>query len=165
MIFLNKFSFISLFAIFTLFYGCNSQNSAVLIENSKNNKSQNDTNENIEFEEMRRVNANIGLKEITLFNNFQEILELYQQLENPKYSKSYPIPDLENDETLIVLKPELKNIKYGDFEITSIKKNGDSVFINYKEIENREYAQNKWTNPILIIKISDKFKTIQLISK
>ena len=159
MLYLSKFSIYSIFSTIALLFSCNS------LENSKQNSIVIENTEIKNFEEMRRLNYNIDLKETTVLNSFQDILALYQKLEDTKYSKGFPIPSLEENETLIVLKPKLKIEKYGDLEIIEIQNKKENLLINYKEIPNSEYEKNRLSNPILIIKTPEKFKTIQLTLK
>ena len=162
MIFLSKFSFCSTFTLLVLFCSCNSQKVVAQNKIMQNKIVEKEKTANVGFEEMRRLNFKINLKEITVLKEFQEILDLYQKFDDPKYGRGYPIPSLQDGESIIVIKPELKQKKFGDIEIESIKKTGNTLVINYKEVENWEYAQNKTSDPILIIKIQEKFKNIKL---
>ncbi|MFC6267629.1 hypothetical protein ACFQH0_04500 [Frigoriflavimonas asaccharolytica] len=145
-----------------MFFSCNSQRNIVVNENLKLNAQNVNDLEKVNFEEIRRLNLNINLKEITVLNDFQETLNLYQRLENGKYARSFPITSLQSGEKLIVIKPLLSKEKYGDLEILSIENKEGILNINYKEIENQEYYQNKWSNPILIIKVAENYKKIKL---
>ncbi len=159
MFYLSKFSISCVFLMIALVFSCNS------LENSNQSLNQSANTEILDFVEMRRLNYKIDLKETTFLNSFQDILTLYQRLEDTKYSKGFPIPSLEENETLIVLKPTLKKIKYGDIEIVDIQNKEENLIIKYKEILNVDYEKSKASNPILIIKTSEKFKTVQLTLK
>ena len=160
MISLGRFSIYSIIPILAWFCSCNSTQ---IIAQDMNTQISN--NEGVSFVEMRRLNKEIELPEVSHLNDFTAILNLYKKLENSNYSKSFPIPGLDEGETLIILKPKLTIEKYGDLEITNIQKRGDALSIEYKEIKNQEYEIEKASNPILIIKISEKFKTIIINKK
>lgn len=119
----------------------------------------------VDFWEVRRVNRNILLKESAIITTFAETSELYSKLEDKRFSRSEPIPTLSDDEFFIVLKPELKKIQYGDFEIIRIEEENSAIKIYYKEIINNEYLLNKQSNPILILRLKGKVpESIKLIS-
>ena len=160
MISLGRFSIYSIIPILAWFCSCNSTQ---IIAQDMNTQILN--NEGVSFVEMRRLNKEIELPEVSQLNDFTAILNLYKKLENSNYSKSFPIPGLDEGETLIILKPKLTIEKYGDLEITNIQKRGEELSIEYKEIKNQEYEIEKASNPILIIKISEKFKTIIINNK
>ena len=160
MISLGRFSIYSIIPILAWFCSCNS---ALITTHDMN--SHISSNEGISFVEMRRLNKKIDLPEVSHLNDFTAILNLYKKLENSNYSKSYPIPGLDEGETLVVLKPRLTVERYGDVEITNIQKKGNMLSIEYKEIKNQEYESEKVSNPILIIKISEKFNTIKITPK
>ncbi len=151
---INKL-FLLVLAMLGLFSACsNSQNM---------NSSQSQNASQIEFTEERRLNHKIDLNEVTIINTLQELTELYSRMENPDVPRSAPIPPFnEKTESVLVIKPVLKNLVNGDIEIESIKKSKSKLTVNYKEIENWEYSENKWSNPIVIIKISDKPSEIKL---
>lgn len=117
----------------------------------------------VEFTEERRLNHTLSLKESTIINTSQELIELYSQLEDRTTPRSAPIPAFdENTESILIIKPTLKSLKYGDIEIVKIEKVKDQLMINYREIENWEFAKKKWRNPTVILKISEKPSEIQL---
>lgn len=165
MIFLNKFSFCSVFIMFFLFFSCSSQIISTQNKNIEKTNMKIEKNEGIEFEEMRRLNFKIDREEVSVLKEFNEILNFYQKLENPKYPKSYPIPSLQEEESLIIIKPTLKKMKFGDLEIIKMMINNETLVIQYKEIENWEYKRDQVSDPIVIIKVSEKFKNINLTLK
>ncbi|SMC42583.1 hypothetical protein [Moheibacter sediminis] len=117
----------------------------------------------IEFTEERKLNHSLNLKETTIINSAQELTELYSKLRDKSIPRSAPIPAFdENTESIIILKPTLKNLTYADIEIESIEKVKSKLRINYREIENWEFTENKWNNPIVILRISEKPSEIQL---
>lgn len=148
-----------------LFCSCNSQTISTQHKDVDNNTVKIEKREGVEFEEMRRINFKIDIKEVSVLKDFDKILNFYQKLENPKYPKSYPIPSLQEGERLIVIKPALKKIKFGDIEIINIENKNETLFINYKEVENWEYKRDHVSDPIVIIKVSEKFNNIKLTSK
>ncbi|AZA54171.1 hypothetical protein EG348_14805 [Chryseobacterium sp. G0201] len=118
--------------------------------------------ENIEFTEVRRLNHTVNLKEYTIINSTKGIKDLYGKLNDSKFSRSSPIPILEGEnECFLVLKPKLKKIKYGDIQIEKIEAKGSILIINYRETESDEYAEKKQSNPIVILKVFNRPKTIQ----
>lgn len=130
--------------------------------NSKNNVNVKQSGENVEFVEMRRLNSGINLKELSVIHSTTGIKELYGRL-NEGFSRSAPIPVLENNnEFFLVLKPKLKNVQYGDIHIEKIEAKGPVLIVNYKEIENWEYAEKKLSNPVLIVKVLSKPGEIHL---
>lgn len=120
--------------------------------------------EKVEFTEERRLNAEINLKDYTIINSTKGIKELYMRLSDSKFSRSAPIPVLEEGSKayFLVLKPMLKNKKYGDIEIEKLEMNGSVLFVNYKEIESLEYAEKKQSNPIVILRVFSAPSEIKL---
>lgn len=117
----------------------------------------------IEFTEERRLNHGLNIKQATIINSLQELTELYGKLQDPSFPRSAPIPSFdENTEAILIIKPKLKNLTYGDIEIESIEKSKSKLWINYREIENWEFSENKWDNPIVILRVSEKPSEIQL---
>lgn len=139
--------------------------SLILFSNCKNvsgaiQKKQN--LENVEFTEVRRLNYAVNLKEYTIINSTKGIKELYGKLNDSKFSRSAPIPILEGEnECFLVVKPKLKKIKYGDIEIEKLESKGSVLIVTYRETESDEYAEKKQSNPIVILKISNRPKTIK----
>ena len=122
------------------------------------------TNE-LRFSEVRRLNRNIPLKEYTIVQSFEETLKLYRLMEDKRFSRSAPIPTLDENEFLLVLKPKLKTQPYGDIEIQKIEEVKSVLNVYYKEINNEEYLLNKEKNPILILKIEGKIPSgVKLIT-
>ncbi|MGK6341720.1 hypothetical protein ACMGDK_05735 [Chryseobacterium sp. DT-3] len=113
-------------------------------------------NNEIKFSEVRRVNKNIPLKEYTILQSFEETVKLYSLMQDKRFSRSEPIPTLSENEFLLVLKPTLKTLQYGDIEIEKIEEDKSVLNVYYKEINNEEYLLNKEKNPILILKIEGK---------
>lgn len=119
---------------------------------------------NVEFTEIRRLNDNndnIDLKEYTIINSTKGIKDLYDRFKS-KFSRSAPIPVLEREEEcFLVLKPRLKNIKYGDIKVEKLESDASTLIVTYREIENWEYAENKQSNPIVILKVFNRPNTIK----
>ncbi len=89
--------------------------------------------------------------------------EIYRKLDDSEYSKSAPIPVLENDtEFFLVVKPRIKKIKNNDIEIEKVESDGSVLWVAYREIQNDEYRKKRPSNPIVIIKILNKPKKIKL---
>lgn len=134
--------------------------------NSRKNMGLNLTNPTtslVEFVEIRRANSEIDLKEFSVINSTAGIKALYSRLNSGEFSKSVPIPVLENNQAFfLVLKPKLKYIQYGDIHIEKLEFNGSALQVNYKEIENWEYAEKKLSNPILILKVLRRPSEIEL---
>lgn len=125
------------------------------------NKDQN----KVEFTEIRRLNFDHNMKEYTVITSTKEIKDLYMELNDSKYSRSAPIPVLQEGEYFLVLKPKLKTLKNGDIDIVQMESNSSVLNIFYKEIENQEYSDKKLSSPILILKITDSPKKIKLTIK
>jgi len=107
----------------------------------------------IDFSEVRRLNKDIDLKEFMILATFDQTLDLYGKLEDGKFSRSEPIPTLFDNEFFIVLKPQLKKLKYGDINVVRIEEKNSVLNVYYKEIKNDEYLSNKQKNPILILRL------------
>lgn len=130
--------------------------------NSKNITTE-QSQTSIEFTEERRLNHPLNLNETTIINSSQELIELYGKLEDKSIPRSAPIPSFDgNIESIIVIKPTLKKLKYGDIEIESVEQIKSKLRINYREVENWEFTENKWNNPIVIIRVTEKPSEIQL---
>ena len=123
---------------------------------------QNKNQDKVEFTEIRRLNLKTDLKEYTVITSTKGIKDLYMKLNDSKYSRSAPIPVLEEGEYFLVLKPKLKKIKNGDIEIEKLETNTSMLNVFYKEVENQEYADKKQSDPILIVKIMGSPKKIKL---
>lgn len=122
-------------------------------------------NTEIIFSEVRRLNKDIPLKEYTIVQSFEETMKLYRLMEDKRFSRSAPIPTLDENEFLLVLKPKLKTQPYGDIEIEKIEEVKSVLHVYYKEINNEEYQLNKEKNPILILKIEGKIpSSVKLIT-
>lgn len=149
----NYFTRISLpiVILFSLIYSCS------------NFKNMNAASTSIEFNEERRLNQKIDLEEITLVNNMEELTQLYAKLKDPQIPRSAPIPVFdESSEMMVVIKPKLEKSVYADIEIEGVTKSNSKITVSYKEVENWEFQQNKWIDPIVIIRISEKSSEIQL---
>lgn len=153
---IRKIFCLSFFSV-VLFFSCVNLKSVLSFNQQKQNLKK------VEFVEIRRLNASSGLKESTVVKTTKEIKELYKKLNDSKYSRSAPIPVLENEsEFFLVLKPRMKTLKNGDIEVEKIESDGSTLWVTYKEVENDEYKENKQLNPILIIKILNKPQKIKL---
>lgn len=155
--FIKKIYFLVCFCFVFLIPFGNLENSMAFGQQQKNKR-------NIEFTEIRRLNSTTNLKQSTIIKSTKEIKDLYKKLNDSKYSRSAPIPILENDnEVFLILKPRLKRIKYGDIEIEKILADGSIFYVTYKEIDNHEYFEKKESSPIVILKVLEKPKGIKLI--
>lgn len=155
---LNSKNFLSLFFFsFLVLYGTEYKNVASMRQEGENYQK-------VEFTEIRRLNSNNDLNQYTIITSSKEIKELYKKFNDSRYSKSAPIPVLDEGEYFLVLRPKLKNIPYGDVEIKKLEANGSILTVFYKEVKNLEYAEKKQSNPVLILKILDNPKKIKLIS-
>lgn len=123
---------------------------------------ENKISQKVEFTEIRRLNSNHDLNEYTVITSTKGIKELYMKFNDSRYSRSAPIPVLDEGEYFLVLKPKLKKVQNGDLEIEKLETDGSTLTVFYKEIENQEYAEKKQSNPILILKIMDSPKKIKL---
>lgn len=119
--------------------------------------------EEISFAEERRLNFPIQIPEFQIINSPEELVNIYQSFHNPEIPRSAPIPVFDkNSESILVLKPKLKQLKYGDLQIERVQKSGSLLIISYKEIESQEFTTNRWSDPIVILKVSEKPSEIQL---
>ncbi|MDQ0065532.1 hypothetical protein [Chryseobacterium lathyri] len=123
---------------------------------------QNKNQNKVEFTEIRRLNLKTDLKEYTVITSTKGIKDAYMKLNDSKYSRSAPIPVLEEGEYFLVLKPKLKKIKNGDIEIEKLEESTSTLNVFYKEVENQEYKEKKQSDPILIVKITGNPKKIKL---
>ncbi|MDP9960964.1 hypothetical protein [Chryseobacterium lathyri] len=123
---------------------------------------QNKNQNKVEFTEIRRLNLKTDLKEYTVITSTKGIKDVYMKLNDSKYSRSAPIPVLEEGEYFLVLKPKLKKIKNGDIEIEKLEASTSTLNVFYKEVENQEYKEKKQSDPILIVKITGSPKKIKL---
>lgn len=124
---------------------------------------QSASKENIEFTEERRLNHTADLKEATIINTSKELIALYSKFKDPNIPRSAPIPAFdESSESIIVIKPKNFEKKYADIEIVSIDEINSTLIVSYKEIENYEFTENQWNNPIVILRISKKPSEIKL---
>lgn len=109
---------------------------------------------NVEFSEVRRLNRDVQLSDFLIIKDFSETVKLYGKLEDKRFSRSVPIPTLEENEFFLLLKPIMKKQVFGDLEITKMEIKGSVLNIYYKEISNEEYLLNKQKNPILILRVN-----------
>lgn len=122
----------------------------------KNETVVNVPQDNVEFSEVRRLNRDVQLSEYMILKNFDETLKLYAQLEDKRFSRSEPIPALEENEFFLMMKPKMKSELFGDIEVMKIEMKNSVLNVYFKEISNQEYLSNKQKNPILILRIKGK---------
>ena len=109
---------------------------------------------NVEFSEVRRLNCEIQLNDFLIIKDFSETVKLYGKLADKRFSRSVPIPTLEENEFFLLLKPIMKKQIFGDLEVTKMEMKGSVLNVYYKEISNEEYLLNKQKNPILILRVN-----------
>lgn len=109
---------------------------------------------NGEFSEVRRLNREVQLNEFLIIKDFSETVKLFGKLADKRFSRSAPIPTLEENEFFLLLKPIMKKQIFGDLEVTKMEMKGSVLNVYYKEISNEEYLLNKQKNPILILRVN-----------
>ncbi|UFH31994.1 hypothetical protein LNP04_18815 [Chryseobacterium sp. C-71] len=109
---------------------------------------------NVEFSEVRRLNREVQLNDFLIIKDFSETVKLYGKLADKRFSRSAPIPTLEENEFFLLLKPIMKKQTFGDLEVTKMEMKGSVLNVYYKEISNEEYLLNKQKNPILILRVN-----------
>lgn len=114
----------------------------------------NESQGNVEFSEVRRLNREVQLNDFLIIKDFSETVKLYGKLADKRFSRSAPIPTLEKNEFFLLLKPIMKKQIFGDLEVTKMEMKGSVLNVYYKEISNEEYLSNKQKNPILILRVS-----------
>lgn len=114
----------------------------------------NDPQGNVEFSEVRRLNREVQLNDFLIIKDFSETVKLYGKLADKRFSRSAPIPTLEENEFFLLLKPIMKKQIFGDLEVTKMEMKGSVLNVYYKEISNEEYLLNKQKNPILILRVN-----------
>lgn len=120
-------------------------------------------NQTVDFEEQLRTNSDIDLPEIYAVHTVGELTEIYSVLQDPAFPRSAPIPLFDgNTESMIVLKPKLESMPFGDIEIEEVSLSGSTLTVSYREVPNWEYEEQKWNHPLLIIKIDQKPKKLNL---
>ncbi|MET3731749.1 hypothetical protein [Moheibacter stercoris] len=114
-------------------------------------------NQQVEYSEERRLNHAIPLTETYIISSNDDLVKIYSLLKDPNIPRSAPIPSVDfTSESIIVVKPKLSDFPYADIEIQSIKNEDSTFFINYKEVENFEFTENKWSNPIVILRVKEQ---------
>ncbi len=147
----NKLTGIGVLVLSALFVSCT----------PSQNMSENGTP--VEFTEERRLNHSIDLPETSIIHTIKELTELYGKLEDPSFPRSAPIPPFDSEkESILVLKPILKELKYGEIQIENIEKSNATLTVHYREVESWESAENNWSDPIIILKVSEKPSKIKL---
>ncbi|WP_326982875.1 hypothetical protein VUJ46_22435 [Chryseobacterium sp. MYb264] len=117
----------------------------------------------MKFSEIRRLNdSKVKLKEITVINSTKDLLDLYEKLNDKQFARSAPIPVLEDHESFIVIKPQLK-LKFGDIEVDKMEQERSLLKVYYKETENQEYLENRQNDPIVIFKVLSQPTIVKLI--
>lgn len=106
------------------------------------------------FSEVRRLNRAIAIGEYLVITDFDQTVNLYSKLEDKRFSRSEPIPALEDNEFFLMLKPLMKNHLNGDIEVKKMESNGSVLNVYYEEIPNVEYSADKLKNPILILRVT-----------
>lgn len=156
-----------LFLIFSLLtggLGCGCSGSLPAKSNFSMSNQEEAQQENVHFTELRRLNREVDIEDIKVITTFKQTSELYAKLDEKKFSRSAPIPTLDGDEFLVVLKPAIQNRKFNDIEITKINVQEKELKIYYREIVNSEYAINQ-KSPIIILKVEEKVPSgVQLIN-
>lgn len=120
---------------------------------------------NVEFSEVRRLNREVQLNDFLIIKDFSETVKLYGKLADKRFSRSEPIPTLEENEFFLLLKPIMKKQIFGDLEVTKMEMKGSVLNVYYKEISNEEYLLSKQKNPILILRVNGVApSTVKLIN-
>lgn len=120
----------------------------------KAESTMNEPQGNVEFSEVRRLNREVQLNDFLIIKDFSETVKLYGKLADKRFSRSAPIPTLEENEFFLLLKPIMKKQIFGDLEVTKMEMKGSVLNVYYKEISNEEYLLNKQKNPILILRVN-----------
>lgn len=142
-----------IFSFLWLVAGLNCGNSVLAKSDIKTNTAVIVDKDFINFSEVRRLNRDVDLREFIILTTFNQTLDLYRKLEDKKFPRSEPIPTLFDNEFFIVVKPQLKKLKYGDIDVVRIEEKKSILNVYYKEIKNEEYSLNKQKNPILILRL------------
>lgn len=108
----------------------------------------------VKFSEVRRLNSEVQLNNFLIIKDFSETVKLYGKIADKRFSRSEPIPILEENEFFLLLKPIMKKQTFGDFEVTKMEMKGSVLNVYYKEIRNEEYFFNKQKNPIVILRVN-----------
>ena len=108
----------------------------------------------VKFSEVRRLNSEVQLNNFVIIKDFSETVKLYGKIADKRFSRSEPIPTLEDNEFFLLLKPIMKKQTFGDFEVTKMEMKGSVLNVYYKEIRNEEYFLNKQKNPIVILRVN-----------
>lgn len=108
----------------------------------------------VKFSEVRRLNSEVQLNNFLIIKDFSETVKLYGKIADKRFSRSEPIPILEENEFFLLLKPIMKKQTFGDFEVTKMEMKGSVLNVYYKEIKNEEYFFNKQKNPIVILRVN-----------
>lgn len=108
----------------------------------------------VKFSEVRRLNSEVQLNNFVIIKDFSETVKLYGKIADIRFSRSEPIPTLEENEFFLLLKPIMKKQTFGDFEVTKMEMKGSVLNVYYKEIRNEEYFLNKQKNPIVILRVN-----------
>ncbi|QQV01437.1 MULTISPECIES: hypothetical protein [Chryseobacterium] len=149
----NSFLLTVSFLLIATFVSCSN---AVAYNNVNNKPIVNYQQNKMEFSEVKRFNKDVVLPEVTLITTFKKTVEIYDKLSNKNFSRSEPIPTFEENEYLLVLKPKLSKILYGDIEVTEIESKNQDLIIKYREVKSEEYQSDKLKHPVLIIKLTGK---------
>lgn len=130
---------------------------------NQTNNQNGDNHNQIEFTEERRLNHPIPLTDTYLITSNEDLVKFYSQLQDPNIPRSAPIPSVDfTTESILVIKPKLKDLEYGDIEIQSILQGDTDYIIQYKEVINEEFTENKWSNPIVIVKVQGQPTKVEL---
>lgn len=120
----------------------------------KAESTMNEPQGNVEFSEERRLNREVQLNDFLIIKDFSETVKLYGKLADKRFSRSAPIPTLEENEFFLLLKPVMKKQTFGDLEVIKMEMKDSVLNVYYKEISNEEYLLNKQKNPILILRVN-----------
>lgn len=119
----------------------------------------------IAFFEERRLNKKIDFPEVTVVNSLVKLTEIYAQLEEPNFPRSAPIPSFDpSSESILVLKPKMENNSFSDVNVQkiSLTKNNEWL-VQYAYAPSEEFVQNKWNDPIIILRVSGHPETVKLV--
>jgi len=120
-------------------------------QNAKMNSGNLEVKE-VEFEEVNHVNIRLIDSESKVLKSQTEINNIYEIINanNPSPRKN-PIPTFEENETYIVLQP---NIEQLDFTVSKVSESNQNLEIKIQQYDNPEFKNKK--HPAIIIKLNKK---------
>ncbi len=118
----------------------------------------------VDFEEIYHHHVTLTAEKHLLIDSQPKMKQVYATI-NKEYGgqRMPPIPQVTEDNTFLIFKPDLKNSN--DVEIESIQFQNQTLFINVKPFSNPDFENKSRFSPNILIKLTQKLNIKDVIIK